>query len=435
MPSFPDNVTSTNKNSYEKWYAELKTAVQKDSVNCYKYLNTYVNFFKDNHTDLSENKIYKPLDLQNDSIVNSFLQSEFYAQQERVIVTSNYFKDRSKDSIEGIYELKDAYTIAIIKSPKMYRDYIGVIVKSNNPVWKPGDIKIELKREDSGLFSGYVYASNYTKITFRNHDMQFPLMGFKKKNTKPVLATTLSTTASFTVLNKNTTYLRIPDFSGNLYTELQALYKEATPQITAHDNLIIDVRGNGGGSDYNTTFLISLLYTNPIKTGKVETFVTTDNIKHYENWLKVMEADSANYSAASIANQKEVIQQMKAIPLQTFYGFKEEGELTQPTSYKQPKNIVILYDRGCASSCETLIYYAKQSSKTTLMGQNSYGALGYGNNLGEMYTPNYNFLLTHSTTRHFHKRKYEIIGISPDIRLNYQQNWIDEALLVLENKK
>lgn len=435
VPSFSDNVTSANTPLYEKWFAELKAAVQNDTLNCYKYLNTYVNFFKDNHTDLSENNVYQQLDIRNDSIVNSFINSDFYRQRERISIDASYFDNTNTDSIEGIYILKDTYTIAMIKSPKMYRDYIGVIVTSNNPIWNPGDVKVELKKEDSGLFSGYIYASNYAKISFRNHDMQFPLFGIKKKNAKPVVTTAVSSKASFSVLNENTTYLRIPDFSGNLYTQLQTLYKEATPQITSHDNLIIDVRGNGGGSDYNTSFLISLLYTNPIKTGKVETFVTAQNIKHYENWLKVMEADSINYSTAAISNQKEVIQQMKATPLQTFYSFKEEGMLTQPQPYMQPKNIVILYDRGCASSCETLIYYAKQSTKTTLMGQNSYGALGYGNNLGEVYTPNYNFLLTHATTRHFYKIKYEIIGIPPDIQLNYQQNWLEEALKVLENKK
>jgi C-terminal processing protease CtpA/Prc len=90
-------------------------------------------------------------------------------------------------------------------------------------------------------------------------------------------------------------------------------------------------------------------------------------------------------------------------------------------------------NRWCASSCESLLFLAKESDKTIIVGENSGGYVGYGE-VGEIETPCYNFDLTCTMTRYKKQRAYEVIGIEPDIMLDKQKDWIEQTIKFLEKK-
>ncbi|MGA2080247.1 MAG: FlgO family outer membrane protein [Holophaga sp.] len=73
---------------------------------------------------------------------------------------------RLLNPLEGIWtDNNSRYTIGIIKdSSKNYADYIGIVLKSNTPVWTPGEIKFEFKETSSGnAFMGNIYMGDKTK--------------------------------------------------------------------------------------------------------------------------------------------------------------------------------------------------------------------------------------------------------------------------------
>ena len=54
---------------------------------------------------------------------------------------------------------------------------------------------------------------------------------------------------SFKAIDEETNYVRVPSFSANLWRELDQFYDSITPLVKAKENLIVDIRNNGGGGE------------------------------------------------------------------------------------------------------------------------------------------------------------------------------------------
>ncbi|MDG1261529.1 MAG: S41 family peptidase [Flavobacteriales bacterium] len=96
-----------------------------------------------------------------------------------------------------------------------------------------------------------------------------------------------------------------------------------------------------------------------------------------------------------------------------------------------PKKVIIISNKYCASSCESLLFWAMESDKTMIVGENSGGYVGYGE-ISSVPTPAFKFELGCTITRYNHQRKYEADGIPPAIYLNNEKDWIEQALELLE---
>ncbi len=66
------------------------------------------------------------------------------------------------------------------------------------------------------------------------------------------------------------------------------------------------------------------------------------------------------------------------------------------------------------------------------MGENSGGYVGYGE-VGLVFTPIFNFELYTTMTMYNTQKKYEVVGIAPDVLLSNDQNWIETAVSKLKN--
>ncbi|SUX48770.1 S41 family peptidase [Chryseobacterium indoltheticum] len=86
-------------------------------------------------------------------------------------------------------------------------------------------------------------------------------------------------------LSKKTLLMRIPSFSGSQRMIIDSMLTFNKDLINKTDNLIIDLRNNGGGDDSSYSPLIPLLYTNPIRITTVEFLSTPLNNKRMEDYL------------------------------------------------------------------------------------------------------------------------------------------------------
>lgn len=307
-----------------------------------------------------------------------------------------------------------------------------MVVHSKTPLWRVGQVKLELQRLPG--------QQRYRILQYnRNHSISYLgditqeqgyLRGtsWRKVGLSPL---PVVGPLAYRSLTASTTYLRLPSFNGALKTELDSIYRlvaAAPPR-----NLIIDVRGNGGGSDDNVLGLIPFLYTAPFQDDqREEYYVTPDNITRLAEYYRTMQRDSASYGASALQQVRATLRWLHQVPTGQFRSNPAAPLRTFTGTIGAPERVVILYDRGCASSCETLLFWAKHSTKTTLAGENSGGYVGYGN-VFSLPTPCLGLQLSATTLRLPNQVAYEAVGVAPDVRLASEQDWLLQVLHLLEN--
>lgn len=97
------------------------------------------------------------------------------------------------------------------------------------------------------------------------------------------------------------------------------------------------------------------------------------------------------------------------------------------------KNVVGIFNYKCASACEEVALKLNSYRKTTTIGQNTNGQFAYGYIKGYK-TPNCKLTFITTTKMYRQRLKYEYIGVSPNILLNKNQDWIEFAVNYLNKK-
>ena len=222
-------------------------------------------------------------------------------------------------------------------------------------------------------------------------------------------------------LNANTLYLRIPSFE--FKSAIDKLITENNDKILKTDNLIIDLRDNGGGDDRSFQKLLPILYTNPITSVGVEILSTELNNKLFLDYTK-----EANFIVRFV--YKRIYKKMqKRLGEFVLLGDKEVDTYQQKVVYEYPKNIGIIIDRGCASSTEEFLLAAKQSEKVKMFGAPTLGCLDISNVVSvESPCKEFNLLYSISKSLRIPENAVDDTGILPDIYIDEtipQHKWVE----------
>ncbi len=435
LPGFKDNVHEGTQAEYD----DLKRTVREEATKvrlasaCYKVLVYYVEYFRDNHSTIRM-KI-EGLDESDQDLVDSFYQTAQYKSRETIALTEQDLQQYEADDIRGIYQTKDGYyKVAVIENKGPLRDYVGVIVESKSKLWKPGHVKFELKQKKDGKLDAFSYMRNHSLRYTANYFNGFGMLGNAWYKTTHLDQTNHALNTGnkidFKLLQDSVAYMYIPTFSGRYSASLDSFYQANKKVIENTPYLIIDVRNNGGGSDNNVMPLLDYIYTNPIQGDQVDMFVTEANTGIWRKWTEDAKKDSKNFSKSDIKWFEKELSAMEKTPPGTFISRSKGRMLRRKVNPNKPKKVAVLYNRNCASSCESLLFLAKESANTILVGENSGGYVGYGEN-GSIKTPCYEFTLTCTMTRYDKQRAFEVIGIPPKFRLDYEKDWIEQTIQFL----
>lgn len=422
---FNDKVNSETLDDYfaqVKKFKDLSKQAKKESY-CIYTMKKFLTFFDDNHIQIASKK---------KEGIDSILISET-----EIINIPNKKLDALKNSkqLEGIYFNSDStYQVALIRNKNDFRDYAGVIVESKATEWTKGQVKIELKKINDTLFDCIYYYRDHSPhiIEYTIKDNKLPDDDWIKINSEKnkVANINIPNEFSFASLSDSVSYFKIPTFMGSSYIVIDSLIKNNENALTQKPYLIIDLRNNGGGADYNYSPLMPYIYTNPIISVGVDIYSTPSNIIAWERLLTTF--DLPEDSKKSI---KRIIKKMKK-NLNQFIPIIKDDTTTYDKVYKNPKKIAVLINENCGSTTEQFLLAAKQSKKVILMGTNTSGTLDYSN-MREVEFPNLNYSLWYSTTRsrRIPDNAIDKTGIIPDIKLNNNTDWIKFASKYLQNYK
>lgn len=427
---FPGKVNSKTIKSYNNLVFALKLKAEKESnpKRCFYLINEYIKYFKDKHFSLTY--LYR-----NE------------AEKEVIIINENYFNHlnaNDSNSLEGIWINPDSsITLGIKKFPG--NEYKAIVLKSKDNNLPRGLIYFSLEPHQKGfLLRQYnVFNSINFYAQQRNGVLQlwnFALFGRilpapMTTDEKLELATWKNNNngLAFKQLTPQTSYIKIPTFFNN-DSKIEKLVKTHDQAIRSSENLIIDLRGNGGGNP-GWSYLLPYVMTNPIKQDDVQLRISQDNVK-----LKRREMESV-VTKPLPPEMKKYFPEEYVAKLKTTYDelpttnnpFYTIPGLTIPVDsvLTNPARVALITDELCGSSTEYFFHLMKQSKKTIRYGTNSVGMMDYEGPSTTTPLPCKDLILMIPVSKSSWTDSNPIdeIGFEPDVKLNMPKSkWIDSIL-------
>lgn len=395
---------------------------EQSTDRCVLHIEDYFSLLKDNHSSIGLNITRLPIDLDSQGSIDDYKQTENYQSFEKVEIDTTSFvatlKSKSINDIEGIYTNGGSLYFGIVKTKR--GNYKGIVLRKTN-LLDVGHVLMDIERIDDIT---YAFTLHYGLLAFNFQNIYMKVkpeggkiseLGFAKAGAE---GTEEAEPYEFRLLDSVTNYLRISSFSISLKQELELFYKSIDSSIQEKPYLIIDLRDNGGGAEECYIDLLKYFYTKPFAIDPADVWVSPDNIRKYE----------------SEGHPEELIGRMKNATPFTFIPLTQNAITSwEINGTRYPKRIALIFNKKTASSAEGLIMYALQSDKVITLGENSGGYLGYGNVKSEII-PCGKYIISSTTTRYLEKSKFEFIGITPQIKLKANHDWVVSAITILQKK-
>jgi hypothetical protein len=164
--------------------------------------------------------------------------------------------------------------------------------------------------------------------------------------------------------------LTVPSMQVQYAADVDSVVRTHAADLAGLDLLVIDVRGNQGGGDGTYMPLLPLLYTDTIVTVAGSVLSSPANIAYYERFLDPAGVNSPAWVVEMLAAMRARPGAQIALPATSL-----AYDRVQP----RPRAVAILMDGVGASSTETFLLKARQSSNVRFFGQPTAGIVDYLN--------------------------------------------------------
>ncbi len=376
-PSYQAQIKGNKLTSYNALYNRLVSDTVRN-VDDYKYFYNLSQLFfalRDNHLSFFQVPNYN---FRSQEDIEKFIKTKEFANYPRLNINIDSLKtalaQKPADSIEGIYHYENFYSIGLFKTTD--KEYIGVVLNSETPLWKKGHIAVHLYKQGPNFYKA-IYAHPLTKSFMFQPNEKFRYkslvnsyfygsysQSIYSKEIQSYHYVNLPHDAAkfqFKNINDRVQYLRIRSFQADNTTSQQsaAFYTTIKDSLTA-PYLILDLRNNEGGAEKES--------------------------EKYFNLLK---------------------------------------------KYTRTGHLYIVMNNETLSRAEILTLQLKKLPNTVTAGQPTKGMLTYGSNYGRreiLPSKRFSIYITDMKGKAEHLL-YEDSGINPDINLNENADWIEQIML------
>lgn len=257
-----------NKEAYEETYAHLLKTVAGPTTlyDCYLALSSLLLSLNDNHS-----KVYskdKGLTEENKNNLDQLSGSKLYNAFPKPGIDPDSLqaalKTKAKEDIEGIYTRENYLTLGVFRNAGE-DNYKAIVLNSETDVWQKGEIAYTLIPFGEDLLmsvGGSLSSKRLISYTERIDDGLFHFIGFKKDDLEMNYASEVLSEETYyrTELSDDITYLQIGSFNSwnPTLSEAERFYESLKGSLTKN-NVILDLRNNGGGGDRNSDVLLKII--------------------------------------------------------------------------------------------------------------------------------------------------------------------------------
>lgn len=421
-------------NSFKKQLTEEAKTTEQSS--CFDILKKYTSFFRDGHIWINP---------------ATTINKQGNITTELIDIDIDKFRKKSKtskDPITGIWKNRFEWTGGVVYEIGITKngnnDYMGFVITSNSDFWKPKEVKFKLFADNT--FEFYTFDKTQKIGTYEIVDNQ--IIYFKEARSSFIKETTTSALSEKQIKSKvgasygflvkqlsdKSTIITLPSFDYPFVDIINDMIDENLNLIENSENLIVDLRGNSGGTDNAYQKLLPYIMTNSFRTMGVEYLATQTLIDGLEGYIKTVKdkmekEDEIKMLRRWISSFEKNMGKFVNVSDNPFS--IQEVDLAK----KSPKNVVVLIDKRVGSSAENLVMRAKQSKKVKVMGTVTSGGLDYASaRIFDFGCPEY--LLQLPTYRSLRLPDFPVdnIGLQPDIYMDkFIEDWVQYAVDYLEN--
>lgn len=420
---FDEKVNTTTRAQYNKLVKDLvdEATPVTNERSCFEIIEKYTNWFNEPHLGVWM------------AVKSSAARIPKVALSE----VSRAKLLKSTDELEGIWSNADqSEQYAIIKDKSSKNKYLAVTLKSLDSAWVPGMVKVEFydylpaekryrgmyyQKDFSGVLNGFTVNNDridhwFGRPWYRN-DEAGPLQKVKAESEEKVF---------FKVLKKDFVYLKLGAFNQIQVDKLDSLIVANKAIIRTTKNLIIDLRGNGGGNSGSSHEMLKLIYTNPVVYPPFKYRSSEDLIVEVKGEIAALSANDPN---KLLASKRLYLQKIMENPGQ-LVSTGDSMVRRVDTIERYPERVALLVDKGSASSSEYFTFEGKQSKKVTIFGTNTSGGMDYGNAHNHQLTcSRYRIQIQVPWSRNGWIDRFgfriDNIGFAPDVRIpSAETDWL-----------
>jgi len=420
-------------------YNNLKKQILSESKSasdstCISILERYTGIFKDHHIWILPKDTIQILKNKNEAIRNPI----FDINIKKFMGNASKFKE----GIEGVWK-SESYEIGLKKLAN--DDYVGFIIKADPKYWKQNEVKFRLFK--NGKFEYYSQDHSVQRGSYKIIDNSLLYFSdLRLAFIRELPASTLNKEQIdeqinemngfyFKRLTAKTSILKLQNFSSVFVETIEKLIEKNEDLLENSENLIIDLRDNGGGTDNAYQKLLPYILTNPSRRMiGVEHLSTQTTITAYEQWLQTLKTDSIK-NKDDIEKAQRYVAKLKS-NFGKFVNLAGDSVIvdTIKLAPKSPRQIAILTNGNVGSAAEDLTLSAKQSKKVKILGTPTAGGLDYADaRFFEFGCSNYQLLLPTYRSLRLPDFPIDNIGIQPDIYIDRSvKDWVKFTLDYLE---
>jgi hypothetical protein len=383
-------IRGPRREAFDRMLAAARArAANAAGPSCLAVLQDYLDFFADPHLF-----IYQGTRLDTAETSRRARAVERVALTEPEVRRSLARRGSRLDPIEGIWYDR-TLRVAIVRDAAHDdgRHFEAVVLAGDTSIWRPGDVRARFTRTAEGRYEGRLRERNYAERLVRpeifkrlilrlapgNWGRAFPVAPPDRGLLDPV-----DPGRPTLVERDGALVLSIPSHDPDDRPALDSLLASHRPELMRAGRLIVDLRGNDGGSSTTTAALLPYIATDSQRppylpgrsrepdAGKGLMLSSPDQIAYAVRVL--MGGDTTDPSA------RRFLERMRAHP-GSLVPFADTLDPRRPVPrivpLDGPRHVGILVDHGTVSAAEVFLLEAMRSTRVTTFGEPTAGALDY----------------------------------------------------------
>jgi len=419
------------KGEQRKAYDALADSLAREAATtsgdaCFFVLNRFVTWFRNPHLFVFQ---YTQLDtaettrraraVRHVTLTERQARSYFTRQGDRL------------DPIEGIWYDGDGLQLAVVPDSASPGRFMAVVLTPDTTLWRAGDVRATVERRGEDRYLVNLSARNFAlqhldATIYKEVMLQLgPGMwgrSFPGPDTRG-LVDPVDAHRPTIVRDDNTMIVSVPSHDPRLAPVLDSLVLTNDAALRSADRLIVDLRGNEGGSSWTTHSLLPFVQSRLERESRYggDTTVmlsTPDQIAYVHR---------GGFGPDTTPFVKGLIQRLESSPGEFVRFSVDEGSEAADTTFPGPSRVALITDGGTVSAGEVLVLDALRSSRARVFGQPTAGALDYPSvNIVRVHPDERRWFLGYPTLAasiHLPANGMRGKGIEPDVRIPVGGLW------------